>query len=301
MGLSVLFVHALVEALERSGVGRERFLRAAALDPADLERPEARLDLATFDTVAEVAVSLSGDEALGLRVLDLLSPAHYNLSAHLVLHATTLRDAIDSLQRFYQLLNDRRFWRFVEDDRTASLVYDAGAGSPSGRRFRSELTITSFYRMLRHFAPHARPRMVAFDYERPSYHAEYTRFFGGIERFAQAFTGVVFDRALLASTHLHRDPELHATLVSHAERRVTQMREDAGYAERIRHHVLGCARPDRHDMPTIARALGVSARTLRRRLADEGTSFRDVVDEALGALARRLVSEDNRPIEAVAY
>ena len=34
MGTSILFVRALVEALEHSGVPRERFLRAAPIDPA---------------------------------------------------------------------------------------------------------------------------------------------------------------------------------------------------------------------------------------------------------------------------
>jgi AraC-like DNA-binding protein len=54
-------------------------------------------------------------------------------------------------------------------------------------------------------------------------------------------------------------------------------------------------------METVARALGVSARSLRRRLAEEGTSFREVVDAALGALAKRLVSDQDGPIEAAAY
>ena len=301
MGLSVLFVHALIDALERSGVPRERFLEALPFDRAELDRADARCDVGTFDAAAEVAASMSGDPALGLHVLDLLSPVHYNLTAHLILHATTLRDAIDSLQKFHQLLNDRAFCRFAEDDHSASLFYDASTGSSFGHRFRSELTMTSFYRLLTYFAPHARPRVVAFDYPPPSYQAEYTRLFGGAERFAQAFAGIVLDRALLASAALHPDRELHATMVSHAERRMAQIRSDAGYAERIRQHILSSARHDRHDMRTVARALGLSARSLRRRLAEEGTSFREIVDDALGALARRLVSDEGRPIEAVAY
>jgi AraC-like DNA-binding protein len=54
-------------------------------------------------------------------------------------------------------------------------------------------------------------------------------------------------------------------------------------------------------MQSISRALGVSARSLRRRLDEEGVSFREVVDSALGALAKRLVADKDRPIEDVAY
>jgi AraC-like DNA-binding protein len=300
MGTSALFVHALAEALERSGVSRERFLRAAPIDLAKLDQADARLDLATFDVLLELALTLTADEAFGLHMGEMVNPGNYNLTVHLAAHATTLRDAISSLQRFYRLLTDRPFWRFVEDGRTASLLYDAGPGSSPARRFRCELTMTGFYKLLKYFDPRARPRLVAFDYEPPSYGAEYSRFFEGAERFRQRFTGIVFDRKLLGALQMHRDPELHATIVSRAEKRVSQMVNDAGYTERIRRHILDRAAPNRNDMRTIARALGLSARSLRRRLAEEGTSFREVVDAALGTLARRLVSDKDLPIEAVA-
>ncbi len=301
MGTSVLFVRALTEALERAGVSRERFLLAAEIDPAKLEQPDARLNLATFDALLELALSLTGDEAFGLHMGDAVNPGNYNLMVHLAAHATTLRDAIGSLERFYRLLTDRPFWRFIEDERTASLLYDAGPGSSPARRFRTELTLTGFHKLLKYFDPRARPRVVAFDYPPPSYRAEYSRFFEGVERFGQTFNGIVFDRKLLGAPQLNRDPELHATIVSRAEKRVSQMANDAGYAERIRRHILDGATPKRHDMETIARALGLSARSLRRRLAEDGTSFREVVDAALGTLAKRLVSDADHSIETVAY
>jgi AraC-like DNA-binding protein len=41
----------------------------------------------------------------------------------------------------------------------------------------------------------------------------------------------------------------------------------------------------------VARALGTSPRTLQRRLLEEGTSFRDVVEEVRAELARRYLGE----------
>ena len=134
MRISVLFVHAIVEALERCGVSRDRFLRAAGLQAAQLERTDLSLDFKTYEAVSEVAISLSGDEAFGLHMIDRVNPASYNLTAHLAAHATTLRDAIESMQRFYQLLTDRPFWRFAEDAATATLSFDAGPGSPPTRQ-----------------------------------------------------------------------------------------------------------------------------------------------------------------------
>jgi AraC-like DNA-binding protein len=161
--------------------------------------------------------------------------------------------------------------------------------------------MAGFYKLLKTFDPRARPRVVAFDYAPPSYRAEYARSFEGAERFGQPLNAIVFDRKLLGSMQIHRDPELHAAIVSRAEQRVSQIANDLQYADRVRRHILAGAVRNRHDMQTIARALGLSARSLRRRLAEEGTSFRDVVDAALGTLARRLVSEEDGNIEAAAY
>jgi AraC-like DNA-binding protein len=300
VGTSVLFVHALIEALERTGVSRERFLQAAPIDRALLERSDGRLSLASFDALLEFALELTGDPAFGLRMGDMVNPATYNLSMHLTAHASTMREGIESLGRFYRLLTDRPFWRFVEDDRTGTIVFDAGRGDSPGRRFRCELTIGNFYKMLAAFVSGSRAEVVAFDYPAPPYRVEYARIFQGAERFEQAFTGIVFGRELLDVAQIRHDPELHATIVARAEKRVSQM-PGASFADRIKRHILDAKPQTRHDMPSVARALGVSARSLRRRLAEERTSFREVADAALGALAKRLVLEEERPIEDVAY
>lgn len=299
MSTSILFVRALVEALEHRGVPRERFFLGASIDPGQLDQADARLELEELDALLDLALTLSGDEAFGLRMGELANISNYNLVAHLVAHASTLRDGIDSLLRFHQLLTDRPCFQLVEEGRTATILYDAGPGSPRARRFRTELTVIGFYKLVKHFDRNVRP-LVAFDYPAPAYRAEYARVFDGAERFGQTFTGVAFDRDRLASVQIHGDPELHSALVARAEKRISQ-RVDAPYAERVRCHILDGAAPNRRDMEAVARALGLSARSLRRRLREEGVAFRDVVDGALGILAKRLVSDEGRPIEAAAY
>ena len=54
-------------------------------------------------------------------------------------------------------------------------------------------------------------------------------------------------------------------------------------------------------MPSVARALGVSARSLRRRLSEEGTLYNAVVDEALSALAIWLLVDEQRTIQEVSH
>ena len=54
-------------------------------------------------------------------------------------------------------------------------------------------------------------------------------------------------------------------------------------------------------MPQVARLLNVSTRTYRRRLAEQGTSFQDLLDTVRAEYATRLLRDRRLPIASVAY
>jgi AraC-like DNA-binding protein len=54
-------------------------------------------------------------------------------------------------------------------------------------------------------------------------------------------------------------------------------------------------------LASVARQLGMSARSLQRRLAEEKTSFREVVEKLRRELARDHLERRRTPIAAVAY
>ncbi len=53
-------------------------------------------------------------------------------------------------------------------------------------------------------------------------------------------------------------------------------------------------------MPVVARALGVSPRTLRRRLTESGTSYQALFDEVRAERAAVLLTRRALPVEQVA-
>jgi len=80
---------------------------------------------------------------------------------------------------------------------------------------------------------------------------------------------------------------------------VERRRERSGLARAVRIHLtqqLGSGAP----MCGVARELGLSERTLRRRLADEGTTFRRLLDEVRESLAVELLATGRLSVEEVA-
>jgi AraC-like DNA-binding protein len=165
------------------------------------------------------------------------------------------------------------------------------------------MTLIGWQHMVRYFRRGTRIYQASFEHPAPSYRSEYTRLFDGVERFDQSFTGIVFDRALLSASQLNGDAELYRVLEVQAEARTARLGRKASYAERVRHHLLDAAqdRGQDFDMGDVARALGVSVRTLRRRLQEEGVTYSTVAGEAFADLAKRLLVDEERSVEETAY
>jgi len=300
MTVSVVLARALVDAVERKGVERQSFLGSASLSPGCLDEADGRLELDEYEALIGLALDRTGDPALGLHMVDAASPANYSVTAHLVTGARTLREGVELLHRFYRLISDQPAWRLVEKDGTATLVCDEYPGNERVRRFRTESTLIGLYRMVRLFTQDALPSHVGFAYAPPPYRDEYARAFDGLERFRQRLTGIVLPRGLLDAAQPYHDPELLAAVASQAEKRIARLSDSRSYAERVREHIIENTAEQRLDMHDVARALGVSPRTLRRRLKDEGVSYRDLVDAALQTLARRLLADERRAIKDIA-
>jgi AraC-like DNA-binding protein len=300
--LSVRSVRLLVDAVDQRAVSRACFLAAARLDPEQLDAVEGRVPSAKYYRLCELALDMTGDPALGLHTLKFVRPDSVDLVGHLVAHASTVRKALDSLLRLHKLVGDRCRFRLIETDRHVTLRYECPDGlSERARRFVAEMQMTGIYRLFRYFARNARPLEVSFEHDPPAYRSEYTRIFKGAERFGRPFTAIVFDRRWLDAPRRYRDEELHGTLYELAQNRVARLGRQPSCVDEMREVIASSPGPGKLGMAAVARALGVSTRTLRRRLTAEGTSFEAVVNDALATRARRLLIVEKRTIQETAY
>ena len=299
--ISVAVVRALFNAVERSGISRDELLRAAQLPPGGLESADARIPAIKAYELCVLALELTGDPAFGLHWAEGLSTSALVPVSHLIAHSATLRQAFASLSKYHRLLSDHRHYELLEHDDSVTVRCSFLPLRLPMQRFASEMTVSFFFHLVRGFDIHARPKRVSFSYPAPSYRAEYTRIFLGTEHFDQPFTGIEFDRALLDRHGPHADDDVHEALEALAERRLLRITQRTPYSARIRELLVREGAPQRSDMMTVARALGMSARSLRRRLASEGKSFNTVQNEALASLAKHLLQGKRLTIQETAY
>ena len=301
MSVSTVLVRVLVDAVERAGAARDQLLQSENIDPARLAEVDGRFERVQFAQLQVRAMDLTRDEALGLHVIEHTSDSAFDLISHLVSHAPTLREAFGLCLRFQSLIMDDSHVTLTEAATTATMHYHFARSVERADRMLAELVVAGFLRLIRVFGgAGAQPHVASFEHARPAHHKEYVRVFGDAARFGQPTTGITFDRALLDRAQLHQHPELLALLRSQAERALERVGSDVGPADQVKRYLL--ARPPAKipDITTAARDLGISARSLRRRLAEHATSYRSLVQAILESTAGHMLLDPQRSIQETA-
>jgi AraC-like DNA-binding protein len=300
--VSTFIVRALVEVVERAGVKRDALMGAAGLELDRLEDIATGFTFSELVALEEKALDLTRDEGLGLRLAEQSSEAAFDVVAHLATHAPTLRDAVALCTQFQRLLMDGTAVTLTERAEAAVVRVEFPRSTLRADRMLAEFAIGGFVRMIRSFTVHdVVLRAVSFEHPRPAHARAYTRVFGGAERFSQPLTGVEIDRELLDRRQLHHHPELHSVLHREAANKLERLSSGSeSAADRIKQYLMSVPPKRMPDMDGVARALGISARSLRRRLADEGVSYKAIVQSVLETRAEQMLSDPNRSIQETA-
>ncbi len=302
MSIATPVARALIEVVELAGVPRQDFLQRAGVTAERLADGLGRFELHEFERMQLLALDMTRDEALGLHLAESASEAAFDVLGHLVSHAPTLREALGLCTQFGGLLVDDARVIVEEQVDVARIRHDFRRASPRADRMYAEFTVAGLSRLLRVFAgPSATVRAAYFEHPAPAHRHEYRRVFDGAEKFGQEFTGIEFPRALLDGSQLHQQPRLYSLLQAEAHRTLDTLTRGRGDADRIRRYLT--ARPPRRipKMDVAARELGMSVRSLRRRLAAEGVSYRELVQATLEEAATHLLRTPGRSVQEAAH
>ncbi len=289
------------EALDDLGVDREAILRGSGIDPACLRDPDARIPPDQFERVWRMASEASGDPCIGLHAGERVRPRAVNLFGYLMLSSVTLREGLERVARFQRVLTGFPWLRL--DDAGDPLRMRVGMENrdPEVRAIHAEYVAPLTLQMMSwvsesdvvpieaHFAHAARAD--------PS---EYERVLRCPVKFQAPASELMLSADVLARESRHGNPriaEAHEQLGA----QLLALRQDPSSAGRVRRllaeHLEG--RPP--GLAEVGRQLGMSARSLQRRLAEEGTSFRQVLDALRREIAREHLDARDTTIAEIAY
>lgn len=283
-----------------AGLAPYEMLEAAGIRRAWLCRPDIKFSTDAFRRLLAASVEASGCRDFGLRLAATRSLSVLGPLALLAREQPSARQGIQTIAKHVQLHAEALRLR-VEDHQAETRLTIDFIASPTNAPCAAavELAIGALYRMIEQMLPHVqKPKAVHFVHAASAAGSSYREFFGIQPRFHGDFDGLVY-----ASSALDAPRVADATMEAYARELIAGL--DAGsakskFTDRVRELVVTLVPTGSCSLQHIAEILGVSVRTVRRRLSEEGTAYEAVLSGVRRNLASRYVAQPERSLSEVA-
>lgn len=300
---------ALPAYVAERGGSAQRVLHEAGLVAADLREPQAWLDIDRLGVLHEAAAHELGDPNFGLH-FGQATPLHaYGLLSHVVLHAPTVRIALNNLVRFANHLAGVWAASLVHDARHVRMGFTYVTDRPDAYRQYVESIGAVLCVMMKTLAGTTwTPREVCFQHSigqakrRPSVILE------APVRFERPANEIVFAASTLDTVVVGAD----RTLLPMFEERANELTgaalvtpEIGASGDRlvaaVQEEVVRCLCDGPPQLARIARTLAMSSRTLQRELQRRGVRFKTLVNETRHRLSLVYLERPELSVTEIAF
>jgi AraC-like DNA-binding protein len=299
--VSVRVLQPFFAAAEALGVDTEPGLRAMQLSRASLEDPELRVSHAAVQQLLDAALRISGERDLGLLAAELALPVHLDVVEYVARAQPTAGKALASAVRYHTLLHDGLAMHTRSEDGATIWSVDFGTLQidPAAYEFTLAVYVIASRRITGQ--PALAPREVRFRHAQPKDLSRHRRIFGCALRFCAHEYAIVLPEEQVSLPLSGADAGLAALLDRHADEVLQKLGRAPGLLDRVRELLSRDLASGAHSADATAKRLGMSARTLHRRLSQAGTSYRALVDEVRRELSLRYLGDPTLAVREVGH
>lgn len=216
--------------------------------------------------------------------------------------ALSLRGSYERAERYARALSNVSMYQVREAEEGVYMELHRDGERTLGLRLSNEATIASIAAISQEVSTtRFQPLEIFFRHKAPPSTVAHQRHFGCPVRF-----GTELDAVLVSHEQAQRPNQLGDRGISkffdaHLDEELSKYDDNAALERRLRVHVSQALSAGVPRISTIAGCLGLSGRTLQRRLSERGYSFQSLVDESRRELAERLLEETEYPLAQVAF
>jgi AraC-like DNA-binding protein len=289
--------------VERQGHDATPIRQLPGLKARNLDDPDFRLPEAVAQRAWGLAARITRDPALGLHLAESLPRGALDLVEYAFRSSPSLLSGLERLARYGRVLSDRVAGR-IESGPEGVMLWFGDTGRSPLHTARAEFSLAVALRLGRDATGvDLTPVRVCFAHDAPEDTSEHRRFFHVPVTFGAGVNALVLSAADAARPLRGADAALADIVRRRLEKALVdraQPNTDA-LASRVRRLLIEGLGQSTLTPAATSRALGVSTRTLSRRLAEEGTSFRQLLDAARAELAMALLQDRALSIGDIAF
>ncbi|MBI1906172.1 MAG: AraC family transcriptional regulator [Rhodocyclales bacterium] len=297
--VSISWVNTVLGAAQQQGVARETLLAEAGIAAHELNAERWPIDHIT--RLWRAAARCTQDPGFGLKVGAGVGPASFNVVSFLLQSAPTLREAFALVQECQSLISDGGRFQTIAGADSCWVVYHPNQGRLAFSPHQIEAVLAAAVVFARWVTGTAlRPLAVRFSQARLGPLAGYREVFRCPVAFEQAFSGVLVPNALLDAPLPQADARLAQVLHEHARERLAALSARTELGQSLRAWIADQLQTHLPTRAQAAHVLGLTERTLARRLQARGLSFSGLLDEARRDAALQALARTRHPLAEIA-
>jgi AraC-like DNA-binding protein len=294
---------SLLAVLRERNVALAPLLRRADLTILDLTDRKYRISAAAQCRLLELASEALKDDALGFHLAMQANPREAGLLFYVVSAAKTVGEGLALFERYLRIVNEAVRLKLMGVPNGVILQVGLVGLSRFHVRQNAEFGIAVILKAIREIVGRdICPIRVGFMQEHASNLREFKRFYRCPVEFRASSDYLELSAPTLALPLVTADQNLLETLKPICEAASRERGTRKGTLRASVENEVQAALPHGNiRKPIIAKALGISARTLSRRLADEGVTYAEVVDDLRRTLALQYLKDPSISLSQIAW
>jgi AraC-like DNA-binding protein len=291
-----------VARLESAGVPVAPLLKRAGLTPELIADPEERLSVqGQIALLNEAAIALK-DDCLGFTLARDFEPREIGLLYYVMASSRTLGEALKRLARYSKITNEALVFGYREGNRLVINLSYSGVPRHSDRH-QIEFCMFGLLRVCRMLTGQDLvPQHFSIAHHRSQAVLEIARFVGTKVEFGAERDEFALNLDARELPLVHSDSYLNDLLLKYCEAALADRRGDTSQLRtRVENAIASLLPHGRVLVEDIARSLGVSERTLARKLSDQGLNFTEILQQLRRDLAVRYLDDRKLHVSKIAW
>lgn len=299
--LPVIYLRQIAEQIQHGGGDVGRWLGSSQLSEAHLGDPSLVVPHPVLRKLILDAMAITNEPALGLIVGARLAANSHGILGYAAMNSSTLREALELLVRYLRVRTSLVMLRYEIHGDTARLVFSEPAPLGDIRRPVLEGVMLTIKNLLDHITTGAcHIRQAAFPFEAPAYAALARDSFKCEVQYDQSWAGFALPSGVIDQALKLADPAAFQGALLICQRELEQITRDESLGAKVRRIMLG--KPGQFpSLSATAKLFHLTPRTLHRRLLQEGTSFKEILEDVRHMLALEQIKTGHLTVQEIAY
>ena len=300
--ITTLFVRKVLGIADNK-IDKDEILLSMGIDPESPVDPKLMIPADEYYAFLEKLASLDSEAVtLPLRAGASMRCDDYGAFGLAFKSATNLRRSYGRAERYARVLTSVSTYEVEPSDKGAYMHLHRDGERHLGMRLSNEATIASIASISREVSTESfEPLEVYFKHRAPKTTAKHEAYFNCPVYFDADRDALLLSNETLASRNKLGDRTISEFFDNHLKAEVSTISENKSLDEMVRDQVSRSLSEGVPIISEVAGQLGMSGRSLQRRLSDKGLTYRGLVDKSRRLLAERLLHETEYSLAEVAF